>query len=407
MQDKLLGIDRKGGAQAAQEAGQSAVERAKAVEDALANSLKTQTEQIKLAADEQRRIADEAASQRLSAEGPGAVEAIDRQRREARKAIAIQEAQDLEKIALESLSKQAAAREAVLKAEIAGAGKNTSAKVAAEEELTNLADVTAKQRVKIQADAAQAMQGISNKTFQEQAKAARELNKIIEETAQDQIQSRIDLMDDQINLIEAQVDAEVLTTQQGRDQIQAIHRARFAEIEGRYRRQAEVAAKAIEAELGQTETANAKIVQVYQDRDQKIAALQVQQQTQTRRALTEQEQEYKRLADGITGTMSDVFQDMLEGTLDLGQVDQKLVHSAHRGPRGLCGHACDHPAHHHRVCWGACSVKGARGVVSWEPSCRRWAWARECWALLGVGVGAALAAGVGLASWKASDCSAA
>ena len=44
----------------------------------------------------------------------------------------------------------------------------------------------------------------------------------------------------------------------------------------------------------------------------------MQQQTQTQRALNEQAQEYKRLADGITSTMSDVFEDLLQGTFDLG-----------------------------------------------------------------------------------------
>ena len=229
--NKLYAIDTKANTRAVQEAGQSALERAKAVEDALERSLKRQTEQVKLAADEQRGVEDEAASARLRAEGPGAIEAIDRQRREARKAIAIKEAKDLLKIEMDGLTDRAAARKAVLEAAIVGAGKNTSAQVAAQAELTGLEKKTQDERVKIQADAAQTLQGISNKTFQNQANDARELNKIIEETAQDQLQSQIDLMDDRINLIEAQVDAEVLTTQQGHAQIQAIHQERFRQIE--------------------------------------------------------------------------------------------------------------------------------------------------------------------------------
>ena len=319
LQDDLLGIDRKGGARATQEAAQSAVERAKAVEDVLKNQLTSEETRIKESADKRRQIADEAAAQRLTAEGPGNVLAIERELSDERLNIARQEAADLETLQLASLDKRMAAREVTLKAEIAAAGKNHSAATAAEEELTNLKEDAEKQRGKITADRAQAEQQLSKKTTQEQIKDAKELLKVIEDTEKDRLQARINLVDDQIALIEAQVEGEVITQADGMRQIRALQQQRLADTRTHYIQEAELAIKRIEAELGQTEMAHARIVKIRAGLADDLSALDVRQARETRESLNKQQQEYKRLAEGITSTMSDVFQDMLEGTLDLGK----------------------------------------------------------------------------------------
>ena len=320
------GIDKAAAAREAKEAVQSAVERAKAVEDVLKSSLQRQETMIEASADTQRRAIDEAARAAIVTQGPGVVEAEASKRAQALQKIATETAAKLETLRLETLDKQMAAREVTLKAEIAAAGKNLSAATAAQEELTNLTKVHEEQRAIITGKRLDADQ----KTSEQQAKAAiahaRDLNKILSEIEDDRIAGRIDLVDEQISLIEAQMQGEVLATQEGTAQIQALESKRFEDVRLQATRAAQVQIdeinRVVQATLigtdarTQAETlAVEKVAQINQGLATTLQGIDIQQQTQQQTHLNELSKGWREWVKDVESGLGDFLVDVFEGQI--------------------------------------------------------------------------------------------
>ena len=314
--DKRAGINKGDAARAVQEAGQSAVERAKAVEDALAAQLQREERMIEMSADKRRQAIDTAASAALAEQGPGAVATIEARRQQDILRVAIETAQALEKLRLDTLKQQTAARETALQAEMAAAGKNLSAQTKAQEALKNLYAETEAERAKITQQRTNVEQQISKKSVDEQIKDARELNRLIQETAEDRLRASLDVSDAQITLIQAQVDGEILTYQEGAARIQAIQEQRIETTRQLYIMQAEAAIAAIDAEVRETALGQQQIAKIRAGLTDQLQGLNIQQQTQQQEHLNELTQGWRDWVQDVRGALGNFLFEWMDGQID-------------------------------------------------------------------------------------------
>ena len=311
--NKRAGLDKGAAASAIREAGQSAVEIARAAEEALAIQLKNEETLLKQSMDERRRIIDEAALQALQEQGPSAARDIAAQRIKDIREVASAEAEALETLKMNSLTQQAELRTISLNAEIEASGKNLSAATKAQEELRNLDKVTEAERAKIRAERLAADQNVSEQSVADQLKAAQRLNTQMKEIEADRIQSRITLVDEQIALVQARVDGEVLTEAEGIKQIQALQDSRLEMTRELYRQEAEAALARIDAEVAATDIGKAEIAKIHETLAQQLAQLDVQRQTQQQEHLNELSRGWRDWVKDVRGALGDFLFRWMDG----------------------------------------------------------------------------------------------
>lgn len=273
LKDKQAGIEKGASDRAVREAGETAVEIARAREEAQEASLKRQIAEVQEATSTQRRLIDEDFRAALKEQGPEAVTRLETARAEALLTVRREEAQAIQQIRLDDLEQSAELRKQTLQAEVEAAGTNLSAKRKALEALANLEQDTAAARATITKDTAKVEAELSKKSVDDLIKHAKELNKLRQQIDDDQRQAAITRVDEEIQLVEAQVEAEILTREQGLETIRGLQEKQFELTRTRLEQQAMLEIRAIEDGVEQIVKGSRMAQEAHEDGARKIAAI--------------------------------------------------------------------------------------------------------------------------------------
>ena len=318
LNDQLLGIDRKAGIKAVGIAGNVAAERAREEVAALESGLARQLSATKIGFDQQRQLLDQELSDRLDRE-PAAHEAIAQEVGRRRREIAVEEAKALERIEITALNNLKTARLAVLDAEIAGAKGNQVQIATFQRQKVEVEQDTAAKILISQTKRAEVEQGLSKKTLDVRLAAAEAEQKAVEAANAAVLQSRIALSNAEQALIQAQVEGEVITKQEGAERLRVSQEQEFAMQRTRLQTQAA-------AEIAAAGDNAAQVKAIEQRLTHDLKMLGTQQLTTQQQLLNKQTEAWRQFGEDVQQTTSDLIFDFLKnGFAQIGKTFENLL----------------------------------------------------------------------------------
>jgi tape measure domain-containing protein len=322
LNDELLGIDRKAGAQAVGIAGNVAAERAREEVAALEAGLARQIQAAKIGADQQRVLLDQELSDRLTQQ-PDAYEAIEREAQSRRQAIASEEARRLEEIEVAAITQIRDKRLQVLDAEIRGAGKNQVQAATFERQKVEVVEDASAKIEAAHAKRTEVEQGLSKKTLDARLDDIKREVQAVEAAQDRMLSARQSMFAAEEALIRSQQEGRQLLGIPDADayraadsQIKSIQQQRFADAEAALQKQAQDEAQQAITQIENGERLAQTLTLINEEYTAKRQELGFQQATDNQEALNRQLQDYERFVEDVENTLGDFLYDWFSGQIE-------------------------------------------------------------------------------------------
>lgn len=308
LQDKLLNIEKEG----RQGRATAASQYARGQEEQLEAALNRQLNITKAGFDQQRQQLDQELGARLQRE-PNAYAAIADEVKQRRQAIALAEAKEIERITVEGETKRLAATEARLNAERAQRPVDAAAIEA--DRVKAAADAEARIQA-ARTRTAEVERGLSQKSLDDALKDAQAAAQARSRVIEAELEGRQQVIAAEKGLIQAQVEGRVLTEAEGLARIKALQQEEFDNALQLIDERTTAEKRAIQDRLGQTEEAQALMLEIEKRAAADAQALKIEQQEEQQELLNNQLAEYERFAERVENFLNDVVTQFLTGTLN-------------------------------------------------------------------------------------------
>ena len=174
----------------------------------------------------------------------------------------------------------------------------------------------ASKRTEAEADYEKGLTTIQSGELEKRLTSTLKLEQRTAEADQKRLQASIAVSDAQIELVEARVDGNVLTEQEGFNQIRLIMDQRLDATRQLYMTEADIALARITAEVAATEDGQAQIADIKERLGERLHALDLRRETETQTFLNKQAQEYERFSERVVDFLDDIFRGLMTGTLN-------------------------------------------------------------------------------------------